>query len=167
MKKILKLTVIMLLVSSCGLLKKKSKAVESQKYEAGTTMQGDFRYDHQTQIKRKANVQSFAKLDGESKTEFEGEDITLEKNGNVRMGKGKVIIHEIERSNTMQLVNRTEDINYSEKKQASHAAKQRVAFKKVSSKQVSKPEYHFFIWFFAALIIMIFLWFRWLKKKIK
>jgi hypothetical protein len=83
------------------------------------------------------------------------------------MGKGKVIIHEIERSNTMQLVNRTEDINYSEKKQASHAAKQRVAFKKVSSKQVSKPEYHFFIWFFAALIIMIFLWFRWLKKKIK
>jgi hypothetical protein len=167
MKKIIALIAIMSLVSSCSLLKKKSKTVESEKYETVTTMQGDFRHDHQTQIKKKEDVQSIVALDGEFRTEFEGEDITREKNGSVRIGKGKVIIQEITRSNTMQLASRVDDINNSEKNQASLETGQKVVFKSESSNQISTPQYRVFIWFSAGLILLIFIWFRWIKKSIR
>lgn len=167
MKKIIELASIMLLVSSCGLFKKKSKIVQSQTAGVVTAMQSDSQYDNQIQIEKRADVQSFFWLDGEASTELEGEDITLEKNGIVRMGKGKVMIKEIEKSSAVQLASQTEDLNRSEKNKVSLVAEQKLDFESDLSNEVSKPGYNVILYISVALIILIFLYLWWIKKRIK
>lgn len=167
MKKIIELASMVLLVSSCGLFKNKSKTVQSETAGVINTLDGNFRHDNQVNTTKKADVRSFVWSDGETRTQLEGEDIMLDRSGDVRMGKGKVMIKEIEKSGAVQLSKQREEVNRSEKNEASLGVKEKVVLARNLSKQASTPQYHTILWFSVGLIMLIFLCFRWIRKRIR
>jgi preprotein translocase subunit SecF len=158
---------MVLLVSSCGLFKNKSKTVQSETAGSIKTLKGNFGYDNQVNTTKKTDMKSFAWSDGETRTQLEGEDIMLERSGDVRMRKGKVMIKEIEKSSAVQLARQREEVNRSEKNETSVGVEGKVALERNLSKQVSTPQYRVLLWFSVGLIMLIFLFFRWIRKRIK
>jgi len=156
-----------LLVNSCGLFKQTSKTKQSEATAVTTAIAVDLEKDQQMEVKRETDLQSYTRLDGETVTQLEGENIIVSKDGVIRMTKGKAKQQSWENSTTIQLVSETVASKQHEKNQASLATKQALKLEKKASVHTEKPASGFFRWFWAVLFIMLFLFFRWIKKWIR
>ncbi|MEN5084837.1 hypothetical protein ABE426_00025 [Sphingobacterium faecium] len=167
MKIIAGMIVVILLVNGCGLFKKNTKIKQSEINENISAIELDLKKENETLVTTETDLQSFVWLDGETMIQLEGENVRIEKDGTVLMGRGKVHQKSREQSSAVQLMSKATKLEQHEKKQTAIETKQKNTFEKKASSRVSKLESSMIFWFCITLFILIFSCVLWIRKKIR
>lgn len=167
MKIIVGVIAVVLLVNGCGLFKTTTKVKQSEAIDVMSEVSIDLKKEKEAEVSMKTDLHSFVWVDGETVTQLQGEDISITKDGTVRMGRGRVNQKSKEKSNGVQLMNTAIAVKQYESKQTALAAKQKVVFEKKTNSRVSKPKSSMFVWYCVGLIILSLLCFWWIRKKIR
>ncbi|WP_223580415.1 hypothetical protein [Sphingobacterium sp. GVS05A] len=165
MKNIFRLTVMLLLVSSCGLFKKITKTKESQTVEANEKMTELSSVDSS---RRHLEIeQSYNRLltGSEALMQIEGEEIEISPNGVVRIGKGRVNKRRTYYSDSSNGVEKYLSDQRRESVHNVHYKEDKLRIDERASKRTVQPAGTNIFYFLIGLLVVIYLMVWWLRRR--
>lgn len=166
MKNIILLTVMLLLVSSCGLFKKVVKTEKSRKVNRDGKiglMSMEDSNNRQLKIEHLANRFSTGVGD---LMQIEGEEIEIRPDGIVRIGKGSVKKKRINYIDSSSLFKRSVSVQRQQSAQKIQYKEEQLQFVENTSNRKERPAVTSLLYFLGGLLVLLFSVVWWFRRKV-
>ena len=166
MKNIFQLTVVLLLVSSCGLFKKTTKTKESLKWKIVemNKLQSEEHF-HTLRSDSEKSTGQFS-IQQENLTLLEGEEIELRPDGTLRVNKGKMSKKQVQHTRRSHGFEKLKSEQRDRDVQVAQHAEKEIKVDERHAQSTAKPAVADMLYFLAGLLGVVLVVFWWLRKRL-